>query len=88
MTCYIPACDECGQELESDYIEHFPSAGDATGRASDCDWVQVGDKLYCEQCGEGKGVPCAGCDDLVEHEGERCAPCRRRIAALDLGRTG
>ncbi len=74
-TCYTAVCDGCRAELETDFIPHFPSPGDAVGYATECDWVRVGDKLYCEGCGEGKGVPCAGCDDLVEQEGERCTSC-------------
>ncbi len=76
MTCYIIDCDACGKELEGDYIVHYPSPGDAFQSAIESDWVRVGDKLYCEGCGEGKGVPCAGCDDLVEQEGDRCVSCQ------------
>ena len=75
MTCYIAVCDGCNSELEFDYIPHHPHPGDAVGDAVDHDWVRVGDKLYCEQCAEGKGVPCVGCDDLVELDGERCESC-------------
>ncbi len=75
-TCYIPICDECGTDLENDYVMHHPSEGDAIGYATECDWVRVGDKLYCEKCGEGKGVGCLSCDDLVEKDGDRCQPCQ------------
>ncbi len=75
--CYIATCDGCYTELETDYIVHYPTPEDARAHAIDYDWVVVGDMLYCERCGEGKGFPCAGCDDLVEREGTRCRACRR-----------
>lgn len=75
VICYIAVCNGCKQELETDYIVHHGSPGDAVGDAVDHDWVTVGDKLYCEGCAEGKGVPCAGCDDLVEYEGAYCRFC-------------
>lgn len=81
VTCYIAVCDSCKTELETDYIVHHDGSGGAIEYATEHDWVVVGDKLYCEFCHEGgKGVPCAGCDDLVENEGERCALCQRQEA--------
>lgn len=80
-TCYIAVCDDCNQDLEMDYIVHHDDPGDARGYATEHDWLVVGDKLYCENCQEGKGFPCADCDDLVENEGERCPPCRRQHEA-------
>lgn len=77
MTCYIAVCDDCKTELETDFIVHYPSVGEATWAATEHDWVWVGDKLYCEKCAEGKGVSCAGCDDLVEQEGDRCESCQQ-----------
>lgn len=76
-TCYIAVCDECGTELETDYIVHYPSPEEARGHATDYDWLALGDKLYCERCQEGKGVPCTDCDDLVEREGDQCLSCER-----------
>ncbi len=75
MTCYVPQCDGCEEVLESDYVQHFPSSGEAIGHATDCDWLVVGDKLYCEKCREGKGFGCQSCDDLVEKDGDRCVDC-------------
>lgn len=77
MMCYIAVCDSCRKELETDFTLHHPSVGDAIGYATECDWVKVGDQLYCEGCSEGKGVPCAGCDDLVVLEGDRCETCQQ-----------
>ena len=83
MTCHIPICDDCGEELEYEYVQHFPSEGDAIGHATDCDWLVVEDKLYCEKCRDGKGFGCRSCDDLVKEDGDRCQSCqaeeRRRI---------
>jgi hypothetical protein len=75
-TCYTAVCDGCNLELETDYIVHHPSPEEARGHATDCDWLALGDKLYCENCQEGKGVPCADCDNLVEREGDRCLSCQ------------
>lgn len=84
-TCYIAVCDGCKIELETDYIPHFPSASEAIETATEWDWVKIGDKLYCENCGAGKGVPCSSCDDLVAEDGDRCEECqeedRRKINA-------
>jgi hypothetical protein len=76
MTCYIAVCDGCGEELETDYIVHHPSPEKAQGHATDCDWLVVGDKLYCEACRDGKGFGCRSCDELVEKDGDRCQDCR------------
>ena len=78
MTCYIAVCDSCAQELETDYIVHHATPGDAIGYATDHDWVVVGGWLYCDHCQEGKGVSCASCDNLVEREGDRCRACQRQ----------
>ncbi len=75
VTCYTTYCDACEREFETDYIVHHFSPEDARGDATDHDWVMVGDKIYCERCSEGKGVPCAGCDELVEKAGEYCQFC-------------
>ncbi len=74
-TCYTAVCDDCDVELETDYVVHHSDPGDARGHATEHDWVVVGDKLYCDRCSEGKGFPCAHCDDLVPQEGESCQPC-------------
>lgn len=74
--CYIPICDGCGIELEYEYVQHFPSVSEAIGRATDCDWLVVEDKLYCEKCRDGKGFGCRSCDDLVKVDGTRCQPCQ------------
>ncbi len=74
--CYIPVCDGCDEELAYDYVQHFPSSGEAIGHATDCDWLVVEDKLYCEKCREGKGFGCRSCDDLVKVDGTRCPPCQ------------
>ncbi len=84
--CYVPWCDECGTDLENDYVMHHPSEGDAIGYATECDWLRVEDKLYCEKCRAGKGFGCRSCDDLVKVDGTRCQPCqdaeeRRQIDA-------
>ncbi len=76
MVCYSSWCDGCGTELEDDYVVHFPSAGEAIGHATDCDWLVVEDKLYCEKCREGKGFGCRSCDDMVKVDGTRCQPCQ------------
>ncbi len=76
-TCFIAVCDGCDLEFDQGYIVHCPSVMDAVGAATEADWVQVGEKLYCEHCAEGKGVSCAGCDDLVMFEGDRCESCRQ-----------
>lgn len=76
-TCYLAVCDGCDTMLETDYIPHYPTPSDAISMATECDWRVVGSKLYCEKCSEGKGVPCTDCDDMVENEGETCAPCQR-----------
>lgn len=78
VTCYIPTCDECGTELEYEYVQHFVSDGEAISHATDCDWLVVGDKLYCDsKCRDGKGFGCQGCDDLVENDGDRCSSCQQ-----------
>lgn len=83
VTCHIPYCDECEQVLEYEYVQHFDTEGEAISHAIDCDWLVVEDKLYCENCRDGKGFDCQSCDDLVKEDGTRCqsrqAEERRRI---------
>ncbi len=84
VVCHIPYCDGCQEVLEYEYVQHFDSPGEAISHATDCDWLVVGDKLYCEKCREGKGFGCRSCDDLVEKDGDRCQPCQ----AMERSRAG
>lgn len=51
VTCRVLVCDGCGRDYEHEYTPHWESEGDALDQATDSDWVAIGDRAYCPECG-------------------------------------
>ena len=51
LTCYIAACDDCGNEYEHDYTPHWPTAGEALDDATGSgEWWGDETLLLCSNC--------------------------------------